>query len=134
MIALSPEVLVQKMLPTGTELVLGAVRDKLFGPTVMFGLGGIYVEVLKRVGFRLAPLGLEDAKDLIRETLPAALVAGARGRKKMNVDSMASALVSIGRLMEEQPQVAEVDLNPFLPDEDGGTAVDARIILAKQGS
>jgi len=129
-----PQVLVQKMLPTGTELVLGAVRDKLFGPTVMFGLGGIYVEVLKRVGFRLAPLGLEDAKDLIRETLPAALVAGARGRKKMNVDSMASALVSIGRLMEEQPQVAEVDLNPFLPDEDGGTAVDARIILAKQGS
>ena len=65
-----PSVLVQKMMPAATELVLGAIRDKLFGPVVMFGLGGIYVEVLKRVGFRLAPFGIEQARALIHDTLP----------------------------------------------------------------
>ena len=126
-----PSVLVQKMMPSTTELVIGGIRDKLFGPAIMFGLGGIYVEVLKRVSFRLAPLSGEEAKDLIHETLPAALIAGARGRKKMNVDAIAAALVSLGRLFEEHPQVEQVDLNPFLPYEDGGMAVDARIILSK---
>ena len=126
-----PSVLVQKMMPTTTELVLGGIRDKLFGPVVMFGLGGIYVEVLKRVGFRLAPLGVDEAKALILDTLPPALIAGARGRKKMNVDAIASVLVALGRLLEEQPQIEEVDLNPFLPYDDGCVAVDARIIISK---
>lgn len=129
-----PNVMVQKMMPATAELVLGGLRDKLFGPTIMFGLGGIYIEVLKRVNFRLAPLGLGDAKELIRETLPPALLEGARGRKKMNVNVIAGALVSLGRLFEEQPQIEQVDLNPFLPDDEGGIAVDARIILAKQAS
>jgi acetyltransferase len=124
-------VLVQKMMPTTTELVLGGIRDKLFGPVVMFGLGGIYVEVLKRVGFRLAPLGIDEAKTLILETLPPALIAGARGRKKMNVDAIAGALVSLGRLLDEQPQIEEIDLNPFLPYDDGCMAVDARVIISK---
>ena len=126
-----PSVLVQKMMPSTTELVIGGIRDRLFGPAIMFGLGGIYVEVLKRVGFRLAPLSSQDAKNLIHETLPPALIAGARGRKKMNVDAIAGALVSLGRLFEEHPQVEQVDLNPFLPYEDGCMAVDARIILSK---
>lgn len=126
-----PAVLVQKMMPSATELVLGAVRDKLFGPAVMFGLGGIYVEVFKHVGFRLAPLGLEEAKDLIHDTLPAALIAGARGRPKINVDAIALALASLGRLLEEQPQVEQIDLNPCLPIDDGFIAVDARIIISK---
>ena len=127
-----PKVLVQKMMPPTTELVLGGLRDKLFGPAVMFGLGGIYIEVLKRVNFRLAPLAIEAAGELIRQTLPAALLEGARGRKKMNVDAIAAALVSLGRLFEEQPLIEQVDLNPFLPDDDGGVAVDARIILGKR--
>jgi acyl-CoA synthetase (NDP forming) len=127
-----PRVLVQKMMPSATELVLGAIRDKLFGPVVMFGLGGIYVEVLKRVGFRLAPFALEQARELIRDTLPAALIAGARGRKPMNVDAIAGTLVALGRLMAEQPQIEEVDLNPCLAFENGCLAVDARIILSKQ--
>ena len=120
------------MMPPTTELVLGGLRDKLFGPTIMFGLGGIYIEVLKRVDFRLAPLVIEDAVALIRETLPAALLEGARGRKKMNVDAIAAALVSLGRLFEENPLVEQVDHNPFLPDDEGGMAVDARIILSKR--
>ena len=128
----NPGVLVQKMMPATTELVLGGLRDKLFGPCIMFGLGGIYVEVLKRVGFRLAPLEHEEATDLIHETLPSSLIAGARGRKKMNVASIADALVSLGRLFDEQPQVEQVDLNPCLPTDDGCLAVDARIIISKQ--
>jgi acetate---CoA ligase (ADP-forming) len=125
----NPSVLVQRMMPSSTELVVGAIRDKLFGPVVMFGLGGIYVEVLKRVGFRLAPFSLEEARELVLETLPPALIAGARGRKKMNVDGIAETLVAVGRLLEEQPLVEEVDLNPCLAVDEGCLAVDARIIL-----
>jgi acetyltransferase len=126
-----PSVLVQKMMPAATELVLGAIRDKLFGPVVMFGLGGIYVEVLKRVGFRLAPFGIEQARALIHDTLPPKIIAGARGRQKLNVAAIAAMLVSLGRLLEEHPQIDEVDLNPCLALDDGCLAVDARIILAK---
>ena len=128
----NPSVLVQKMMPSTTELVLGAIRDKLFGPVVMFGLGGIYVEVLKRVGFRLAPFGIEQARELITDTLPPQLIAGARGRNKLNVDAIAETLVSLGRLLEEQPQIEQVDLNPCLALDDCCMAVDARIILSKQ--
>ena len=126
-----PRVLIQKMMPATTELVMGAIRDRLFGPVVMFGLGGIYVEALKLVGFRLAPLSIEDAKELICQTLPPALIKGTRGRAAMNLDSIAEVLVSLGRLLDEQPQVEEVDLNPTLPYADGCVAVDARIIISK---
>lgn len=129
-----PNVLVQRMLTPTTELVLGGLRDKLFGPTIMFGLGGIYIEILKRVNFRLAPLTVGDAAALIRETLPVALLDGARGRKKINVEAIAASLVSLGRLFDEQPMIEQVDLNPFLPDDEGGIAVDARIILGKRAS
>jgi acetate---CoA ligase (ADP-forming) len=124
-------VMVQKMMPSNTELVLGALRDKSFGPTVMFGMGGIYVEALKMVGFRLSPISLDDAKKLIQETLPPALIKGVRGRGPMNVDSIAGVLVSLGQLLEEQPQIEEVDFNPVFPYQDGCIAVDARIIISK---
>jgi hypothetical protein len=123
-------VLVQKMIPSNTELVLGALRDKSFGPTVMFGMGGIYVEALKMVGFRLSPISLDDARKLIRQTLPPALITGVRGRGPMNVDSIAGILVALGQLLEEQPQIEEVDFNPVLPYQDGCIAVDARIIIS----
>jgi acetate---CoA ligase (ADP-forming) len=125
------KVLVQKMIPSNTELVLGALRDKSFGPVVMFGMGGIYVEALKIVGFRLSPVSLDDARKLIRETLPPALIKGVRGRGPMNVDAIAGLLVSLGKLLEEQPQIEEVDFNPVLPYQDGCIAVDARIIISK---
>jgi acyl-CoA synthetase (NDP forming) len=123
-------VMVQKMMPSNTELVLGALRDKSFGPTVMFGMGGIYVEALKMVGFRLSPICLDDAKKLIHETLPPALIKGVRGRGPMNVDAIAGVLVSLGQLLEEQPQIEEVDFNPVFPYQDGCIAVDARIIIS----
>jgi acetate---CoA ligase (ADP-forming) len=124
-------VMIQKMMPSNTELVLGALRDKSFGSTVMFGMGGIYVEALKMVGFRLSPISLEDAKKLIYETLPSALIKGVRGRGPMNVESIAGVLVSLGQLLEEQPQIEEVDFNPVFPYTDGCIAVDARIIISK---
>jgi acyl-CoA synthetase (NDP forming) len=126
-----PKVLVQKMIPSNTELVMGALRDESFGPTVMFGMGGIYVEALKIVGFRLSPISLDEAKKLIHETLPPALIKGVRGRGPMNVDSIAGVLVLLGRLLEEQPQIEEVDFNPVLPTQNGCIAVDARMILSK---
>ena len=124
-------VLIQKMIPSNTELVLGALRDKSFGPVVMFGMGGIYVEALKIVGFRLSPITMDEAKKLIRDTLPPALIKGVRGRGPMNVDSIAAVLVSLGRLLDENPQIEEVDFNPVLPYQDGCIAVDARIIISK---
>jgi acyl-CoA synthetase (NDP forming) len=125
------KVLVQKMIPSNTELVLGALRDKSFGPTVMFGMGGIYVEALKIVGFRLSPVSLDEARKLILDTLPPALIRGVRGRRPMNVDSIAGLLVSLGKLLEEQPQIEEVDFNPVLPYQDGCITVDARIIISR---
>jgi acyl-CoA synthetase (NDP forming) len=126
-----PRVLVQKMIPSNTELVMGALRDKSFGPTVMFGMGGIYVEALKIVGFRLSPISLDEAKKLIYEKLPPALIKGVRGRGPMNVDSIAGVLVSLGQLLEEHPQIEEVDFNPVLPYQDGCIAVDARMIISR---
>lgn len=126
-----PRVLVQKMMPKTTELILGAIRDKVFGPAVMVGLGGIYVEAMKLVGFRLAPMGLAEAEELVHKTLPAALVRGTRGKPGMNVAAIANALVSLCRLLHDHPQIEQVDLNPTLPYEDGCMAVDARIILSK---
>jgi acyl-CoA synthetase (NDP forming) len=125
------KVLVQKMMPPATELVLGALRDKAFGPVVMFGLGGIYVEALKLVGFRLAPISEHEAREFIKQTLPPAFLKGVRERAALNVDSVAATLVSLGRLLVEQPQIEEVDLNPVLSYADGCMAVDARIILSQ---
>ena len=126
-----PKILVQKMMPETTELILGAIRDKVFGPAVMVGLGGIYVEAMKLVGFRLSPAGVAEAEELIHETLPAALIRGTRGKAGMHVTSIANALVSLCRLLDDHPNIEQVDLNPTLAYKDGCMAVDARIILSK---
>lgn len=83
------------------------------------------------VGFRLAPISLDDAEKLILQTLPSALIRGVRGRGLMNVDAIAGVLVSLGQMLEEQPQIKELDFNPVLPYQDGCIVVDARIIISK---
>jgi acyl-CoA synthetase (NDP forming) len=125
-----PDVLVERMVPAGTEFIIGALRDQTFGPVVMFGLGGIFVETLRMVGFRLAPLNIDEAGEMIRDALPRGMTASARNRLRMNTTAIAETLVALGQLLEEQPEVAEVDLNPFLAGSGGGMALDARIILA----
>jgi acetate---CoA ligase (ADP-forming) subunit beta len=122
--------LVQKMMPSNTELLVGAVRDQSFGPVITFGMGGIYVEALKMVGSRLSPITLEEARKLSLSTLPDKLIKGVRGRGPMNVDSIAGVLVSLGQLLEEQPQIEEVDFIPVFPYPDGCIAVDAQIIIS----
>jgi acetyl coenzyme A synthetase (ADP forming)-like protein len=126
---------VQQMAPSGLEVIVGARRDAQFGPLVMFGLGGTYVEVLRDVAFRLAPLGEAEALDMVSETAAGRLLAGVRGQRPGDVDAVAQTLVRVGYLMTDLPQVAELDLNPLIvgPAEEGVWAVDVRVVLGGTG-
>jgi acetyltransferase len=122
---------VQKMVAGGQEVIIGAKRDPTFGPLVMFGLGGIYVEVLRDVSFRLAPLTPEDAAEMIDEMRSAKLLGGVRGAPPADRDALINAIVCVGQLAADHPEIAELDINPLLvlPQGQGAVAVDARIIL-----
>lgn len=122
---------VQKMIPGGQEVIVGVKRDPTFGPLVMFGLGGVYVEALADVSFRLAPLTAADAEALIDEVRSAKLLAGLRGAPPADRAALVDAIVRVGRLAADHPEIAELDVNPLLvlPQGQGALAVDARIIL-----
>ena len=122
---------VQRMSPQGLEVIVGAQRDAQFGPLVMFGLGGTYVEVLKDVSFRLAPLGAVDAREMIAETAAGQLLDGVRGQPPRDVEAVVETLRRVGQLMADLPEVTEVDLNPLIVGEvgEGAWAVDVRIML-----
>jgi acyl-CoA synthetase (NDP forming) len=125
--------LVQRMAPPGgLEVVLGARRDPVFGPIVMVGLGGVFVEYFQDVAFALAPLGRRRALGLLRSLRAAPLFRGARGRPPADEDAVADALVALGRFaVDLEDQVAEVDVNPLiaLPRGQGALAVDALVVL-----
>lgn len=123
------EALVQKMAPAGMEVVVGAYRDPQFGPLVMFGLGGVYVEVLQDVAFRLAPLSRAEAREMIAETAAGRLLAGARGRPPLDIEAVVDAICRVGWLMDRFPRIAEMDINPLIVTETGLWAVDVRIRL-----
>jgi len=122
---------VQQMAPQGLEVIVGAQRDSQFGPLVMFGLGGVYVEVLRDVAFRLAPLSQGEAREMLAETAAGRLLAGVRGQPPGDIDGVVEALLRAGQLMADLPQVSEVDLNPLIvgPAGKGAWAVDVRIVL-----
>jgi acetyltransferase len=122
---------VQRMAPEGLEVIVGAQRDAQFGPLVMFGLGGTYVEVLKDVAFRLAPLSEADAREMVAETAAGKLLEGVRGQPPGDVDAVVDALRRVSQLMTARPEVAEVDLNPLIVGAagEGAWAVDVRIML-----
>ena len=126
------EVLVQQMLAGGCEVILGGKRDPSFGPVVMFGLGGVYVEVFEDVAFRLAPLTREDAEEMIAEVRGSRLLRGVRGEPPLDVEAVTAALMALSRLLAECPEVMEVDVNPLLVFEHGVAAVDARVIVRGQ--
>jgi acetyltransferase len=125
---------VQQMAAGGMEVIVGAQRDPQFGPLVMFGLGGVTVEVLKDVAFRLAPLSEEDAREMVMETAAGKLLAGVRGQPRRDIDAVVRAIRGVGQLMADLPAVAEVDLNPLMVGQagEGAWAVDARIVLGNQ--
>ncbi|QJA05277.1 CoA-binding protein [Thermosulfurimonas marina] len=124
-------VLVQEMIEGGREVILGFTRDHQFGPLVMFGLGGIYVEVLKDVSFRLAPLTLKEAREMIRKIRSYPLLKGIRGAKEADLEALAEALVRFSFLVSDFPELTEGEINPLMvrPRGKGVVAVDARLLL-----
>jgi len=122
-------VAVQKMAEQGTEIVIGMTRDPQFGPMLMFGLGGIFVEIIKDVSFRIAPLTAEDAREMIREIKGYRLLEGYRGRAPVDISHLEKLLLKISRLAENNPDIKEMDINPIMAYSEGAVAVDARILL-----
>src|SRR5437870_8824526 len=124
--------LVQEFVTGGTEVILGMIRDKVYGPCLVFGLGGIYVEYLKDVAFGLPPLTDRDAMRMIESIRTYPLLAGVRGESARDVKALQEALLRLAQLVSDSDQVQEIDLNPVvvLPEGKGYRAVDARIVLA----
>jgi acyl-CoA synthetase (NDP forming) len=120
---------VQKMAPNGLEVIVGAQRDRQFGPLLMFGLGGATVEVLEDVAFRLAPLSEEDAQEMVMETAAGKLLKGFRGQARRDIEAVVETIRRIGQLMVDQPEISEIDLNPLIVGDEGAWAVDVRIVL-----
>jgi len=122
-------VLVQKMLPPTYEFTIGGVKDPQFGPTVMFGLGGIHVELFNDITFRLAPLKEVEARRMMSEIRSAPLLSGFRGRKPLDVGSAARAIVNVGRLLQVVPEISSIDINPLLIYPRRCVGVDVRVAL-----
>jgi len=122
---------VQKMVPSGLEILIGMNRDPQFGPLVTFGLGGIYVEVLKDTAFRIAPFSRDEAAQMLTEIRAKALLDGVRGEPPVDKVTLVDALLRIGQLVLDFPEIAELDINPFIVYEEGrgGVALDMRLIL-----
>lgn len=125
-------VLMYNMAPQGLEVIVGGVRDGIFGPVIMFGLGGIFVEVLKDVSFRITPITLNDALDMLSEVKSAKILEGYRGQPAIDKKAIADIIVKTARLMEENPEIESIDLNPVMAYSKGAIAVDARVILSNR--
>jgi acyl-CoA synthetase (NDP forming) len=120
----------QKMArPGGVEVIIGLSKDAQFGPVLMFGLGGILVEVLKDVSFRLVPITKRDAEEMVREIKGNPLLQGYRGQEPADIPFLEQLLVKVSELAEQYPQIKELDLNPIFAYQDGAIAVDARVVL-----
>jgi len=122
-------ILVQEMAPKGTEIIIGSTVDATFGPTIMFGLGGIFVEILKDVSFRLVPITKDDAWEMLDEIKAKKMLDGPRGTAKADKETIVDALLSVSKMLMECPEIKELDMNPILVYEKGARAVDARVIL-----
>jgi len=120
---------VQKMARPGVEVIIGMTKDAQFGPVLMFGLGGILVELLKDVSFRIVPLEKQDARQMVREIKGFPLLDGFRGREPVDTSVLEEILLKVSRFVDEHPEIKELDLNPIFAYKDGAVAVDARVIL-----
>jgi acyl-CoA synthetase (NDP forming) len=125
---------VQAMATPGIEVIIGLTADPQFGPLVMFGLGGVYVEVLKDVAFRLAPLSRRDAQSMIRESKSLPLLTGFRGQPAVDLAALEYVLLQVSALAEAHPEIKELDLNPVFAYPQGCLAVDARVVLHAEGA
>ena len=125
---------VQNMARPGVEVIIGMSKDPQFGPVLMFGLGGILVEILKDVSFRIVPLAPRDARQMIHEIKGYPLLEGYRGSEPADVAFLEQLLLKVSSFVEKTPEIKELDLNPIFAYRDGAVAVDARVILEEDGA
>ncbi len=123
-------VAVQRMEKPGTEVIVGMTTDAQFGPVLMFGLGGVMVEILKDVAFRIVPINDRDARQMIHEIKGFPLLEGYRGSDPADLEQLQALLMKVSSFIEGHPEIAELDLNPVFAYKDGAIAVDARIVLS----
>ncbi|HEX7627449.1 MAG TPA: acetate--CoA ligase family protein [Candidatus Methanoperedens sp.] len=121
-------ILVQQMAPPGHELIVGLKKDPQFGHALMFGLGGIFVEVYKDVSFRVIPIEKKEALDMISEIKGYPILKGIRGRKPADIEAIAAVLVAVSEMAQKE-NILELDINPLIVDEKGAVAVDARAMV-----
>lgn len=124
-------IFVQEMTTLGREVIIGMKRDPQFGPLLMFGLGGIYVEILKDVTFRVAPISFENAQKMVSEIKAIKLLQGFRGEKSIDFDKLANVICHVSQMVTDFPEIQELDLNPLIVKEQGknAIAIDARILV-----
>lgn len=128
------EVLTQSMAGKGREVILGGKQDEVFGPVILFGLGGIFVEVMEDVVWRVAPINREDARHMIRGIRGAGVLSGVRGEKPCDTDAIEDLLVRLSRMLADFPVIQEIDINPVMVFEEGqgAQAIDVRVIIKHQ--
>ena len=126
--------LVQEMVKGSRELMIGMTRDEQFGPSVMFGLGGIFTEVLEDVSFRLAPLTITDAREMMAEIRAAHILDAVRGMARVDKAALARAIVGVGKAATDNPEIAEIDINPLIINGSKPIAVDGLVILKSVGA
>jgi acyl-CoA synthetase (NDP forming) len=120
---------VQKMARPGVEVIIGMTKDAQFGPVLMFGLGGVLVEVLKDVAFRIVPLTKRDAREMIKEIKGYPLLEGYRGQEPADISFLEDLLLKVSDFVDKNPEIKEIDLNPIFAYKNKAVAVDARVIL-----
>lgn len=123
---------VQRMAEPGVEVIVGMTMDPQFGPVLMFGLGGVFVEVLKDVAFRVVPITGRDAPQMVHEIQGFPLLQGHRGQEPADIEALERLLLQVSQFVEEHPEVTELDLNPVFASPAGAVAVDARIVLSER--
>jgi acyl-CoA synthetase (NDP forming) len=120
---------VQKMAPSGIEVIIGMSKDAQFGPVLMFGLGGVWVEILEDTSLRVIPITKKDAREMIGEIKGYQLLTGYRGQEPVDISKLEDCLLAVSELTERNPMVKELDLNPVIAYSDSAIAVDARVVL-----
>jgi len=121
--------LISPMAKKGQECIIGMIRDAQFGPVIMFGLGGIFVEVLKDVSFRIAPLATEDIDEMVKEIKGYKILTGIRGEKQKDIEAIKDILARLSEIVIDNPEIKEIDLNPVIVHEKGASIVDSRVII-----
>lgn len=121
--------LLEEFVPKGVEVIIGGMRDPQFGPVVMFGIGGILVELMKDVSFRLAPLNQGEATEMIEEIKGYPLLTGYRGSKPVDMEQLVSTIMKLSDIITNVKEIREIEINPLFAYEDGVMAVDTRVIL-----